>query len=353
MIRTFPKCKRSNKSYMKKTTIIDIANKTGYSKSTVSRAMRGGANLRKTTMDKILKAAKSLNYYPNEMARSLVTSSKSNFIGIIVSDLKNESYVELIEAIQRSVKNTSYHITLCNTDYDIREEKRFMEFLIKNRAAGVVVAAPELNDRNIEILLKANMPFVVWGTEVDTTDVDIVSVDNYGGARMAMQYLIDNGHRDIVHFAGAENFGVTNARINAYKDVMSENGIKISSKNIIHTKNTIDSAYDMAKKLEGFNSMPTAIHAYCDYVALGVLKYFLEKGFKVPDDISIIGFDDIEMSGFRTIDLTTIRQPFSEIGEKILEIIIRKIKNPDFNVGKEKIYIKPTLIKRSTVKNIN
>jgi len=338
---------------MKRITIIDIANETGFSKSTVSRALGDGSNIKKSTKNKILRAAKKLNYYPNEIARSLVASKNTNFIGMIVSDITNQSYVELIKSIEGHIKKFHFNIILCNTDYDLDEERRYIELLIRNRAIGVVIAAPEKNDKNLEILVRENIPFVVWGTEVNTADVDLVSVDNYEGARLAMNYLIDNGHRNIVHFAGPENFTVTEERIKAYKDVMLENGLKIDNKNIIYTKNTPESGYSMAKNLEDLKTMPTAIFAFCDYVALGVWKYLIEKGYKVPDDVSLIGFDDIETSGFKKIDLTTIRQPFKKMGEKAAEILVRNIKDHNLSKIKEKIYIKPTLIERSTVRKIS
>jgi len=302
---------------------------------------------------KRIAAAKQLHYYPNEMARSLVTSSLSNFIGVVVSDIKNPSYVDLITAMQKSIKKTPYNITLYDTAYNLDEEKRSIELMIRNRAIGAVIAAPVKNDENIKILIDENIPFVVWGTEVDIAEVDIVSVDNYGGARIAMEYLIKKGHKNIVHFSGPKNFGVAESRIQAYEDVMKENGLEVNSQNIIPTDVTWQSGYRKARKLENLEVMPTAIFAYCDYIALGILMYLFEKGYKVPDDISIIGFDDIEISRFNSIGLTTIRQPFGKIGKKIIEILEQRIKNPALKNDKEKIYFKPKIIERSTVKDIN
>ena len=136
-------------------------------------------------------------------------------------------------------------------------------------------------------------------------------------------------------------------------DVLSENGIKSDKKNIIYTEGNIKSSYEMAKKLNNLIKMPTAVFTYCDYVALGVWKYLIEEGIKIPDDISLIGFDDIEISGFPKIDLTTIKQPYEEIGKVTTELLINRIKNGLKEKEIKKIYLEPIIIERSTVRNIN
>lgn len=335
---------------MKRTTIIDIAKATGYSKSTVSRVLRGGDRVRNSTRSRILNTAKRLNYSPNEMARSLVTTKSSDFIGMIVSDINNQWYVAVLNAFERALKGTPYSIILCNSDYDILEERRYIDLLIRNRASGIVFAAPEKNDESIKKIIKENIPFVVIGTEVNTIDVDVISVDNYLGAKMAVEYLINNGHKDILHFSGKKNFYVTDARIKAFKDVMLNNNLKITKNSIIETGGTITSGYLAAKKLRELSKLPTAIFAYCDYVAMGIWEYLSENNIKVPEDISIIGFDDIQLSSFFKIKLTTIKQPFKKIGEKAVEVLEEKIKKQ--NDSRKKIYIKPELIERATVLNL-
>lgn len=339
---------------MKRTTIIDIARDTGFSRSTVSLALRGGSNLKKTTVKKILKSAKKLNYYPDEMARSLASLKASNFIGLIVTDINNEWYVEIMQTIEESLSNSHYNIILCNTNYNLEKEADSVDILIRNRASGIIIASPQRNDKSIEKILLWNIPFVLIGSEVEKNNINTVSVDNYRGSRMAMEYLVSKGHRNIIHFTGPKNYWVTDARRKAYKDVMSENNFQFDERHIIDTNSgTYKSSYIAAKKLERLDVKPTAIFAYNDVIALAVWEYLMEKGYTVPEDISLVGFDGIRLSGFRRINLTTIRQPYEEIGNKSVEILLREIKNKNPNTVREKIYVEPELIERATVRDIN
>ena len=210
----------------KKYTIVNIANLSGFSKATVSKVIRNKPYVKKSTKEKIQNIIKEIGYHPDEIARSLVSKKNMNFIGLIISDINNSFFSEVALGVESEAKKRGYNVILCNTNYLEEEEKKYIDILIRNRATGLLLATPTLDDNNIKELMARKYPFVLITRKIKGLDSNIVSVNHYKSAKMAVNYLIKKGHKKIAHFTVKENtIGVIN-RLKGYKAALEENDIK-------------------------------------------------------------------------------------------------------------------------------
>lgn len=334
-------------------TIINIANLSGFSKATVSKVIRNMPNVKKSTREKIQKIINEIGYHPDEVARSLVSKKNMNFIGLIISDINNPFFAEVALGVESEAKKRGYNVILCNTNYLEEEEKKYINILIRNRATGLLLATPTLDDNNVRELLARKYPFVLITRKVKNLDSNIVSVNHYKSAKMAVNYLIKKGHKKIAHFTVEENtIGVIN-RLKGYKDALKENDIEFNEdfifKEII---SKIECGYKLAQRLLTSSDRPTAIFASDDLLAIGALDYFLEKGLKVPDDLSIIGYDNIRITSLKSINLTTINQPKFDMGVKSVEILLEQINSKE-DFKPIKYYFDAKIVERGSVLDIN
>lgn len=335
----------------KKYTIINIAKLSGFSKSTVSKVLRNQPYVKNSTRKKIEKVIKEINYYPDEVARSLVSKKNMNFIGLIISDINNPFFSELALGVENEAKKRGCSVIVCNTNNSEEEEERYINILIRNRAIGLLLATPTINDNNLKELLIRKLPFVLITRKVMGVDSSIVSVDHYKSAKMAVNYLINKGHTKIAHFTAEENtFGVIK-RLEGYMAALKENNIELNKNYIINSGvSKIESGRKSARELLALTDRPTAIFASDDLVAIGAQDYFFEKGYKVPEDFSIIGYDNINITSLKSINLTTVNQPKFEMGVKSVEILFEHINKESKPI---KYYFESKIIERGSVLDIN
>lgn len=337
----------------KKYTIVNIANLSGFSKATVSKVIRNKPYVKKSTKEKIQNIIKEIGYHPDEIARSLVSKKNMNFIGLIISDINNSFFSEVALGVESEAKKRGYNVILCNTNYLEEEEKKYIDILIRNRATGLLLATPTLDDNNIKELMARKYPFVLITRKIKGLDSNIVSVNHYKSAKMAVNYLIKKGHKKIAHFTVEENtIGVVN-RLKGYEAALKENDIKFNKNFIFKNRiSKIECGYKLAQKLLASADRPTAIFASDDLLAIGALDCFLEKGYKVPDDLSIIGYDNIKITSLKSINLTTVNQPKFEMGVKSVEILFEQINGKeDFKAIK--YYFKAKIVERGSVLDIS
>lgn len=336
----------------KRITIIDIAKNTGFSKSTVSKVLRNEPFVKESTKEKIEKAIKKFKYHPDEIARSLVKKTGTNFIGLIISDITNYFYSEFVRHVEEATKKRNCNIILCNTNYEEQEEKKYIDILISKRAMGIILATSTVDDKNIRFLINEEFPFIVFGSKWKKINADVITIDNFKSAKMAVNYLISKGHNKIAHFLGPKNSNSGQERLKGYLKGLEENNIEINKKYIFETEGTSKGGYEATKKLLNLSSKPTAIFAYNDFVAIGIMELLKEELLEVPKDYSIIGFDDIQLSSLKMIDLTTIKQPILKQATEIIRVLFKRIETgPTSKV--DKIIFSTEIIERSSVLNRN
>lgn len=315
----------------KKTTIIDISRESGFSKSTVSKVLRNKPFVKHSTKEKILEIIKRLGYQPDEIARSLVTGKTINSIGLIISDITNPFFPDVALGVEAEAKKRNCNMILCNAHYDEAEEEKYINILIRNRAVGILLATPKLKDKNINRLLEINYPFVLVTRKVEGLKTNIVTVDHFKASKMAVNYLIQKGHRKIAHFSGVEKFYGMVRRMEGYKAALKENGIGVDNKLIFNSAISIEGGYNSANELLKLKEKPTAIFATEDLIAIGAMECLKDHGYRVPEDMSVMGYDNIKITALKAINLTTVNQPKFDIGVKSVEVLYKQIEgSPDY-----------------------
>lgn len=335
----------------KKITILNIAEESGFSKSTVSKVLRKEPFVKKSTEQKILKIIEKIGYRPDEIARSLVMKRNLKHIGLIVPDLANPSYIDLSSIIEEECNKRDYSISISRTGFSEETEKKYIEIFMQNRASGIIIATPVSRSNYLNYLANTKFPFVITYRIINNLKVDMVSLQYIKAAKDAINYLIKKNHKRIAFFTGKEKFYGKGRRLAGYKAALKDNNINVDEEIILKDNTTIEGGYNAAKEFLKLRQRPSAIVAHNDYMAIGALEYFYEKNIKVPEEISIMGFDNIKMSSLKFINLTTVNLPFYEIGKKTSELLFSQIESKK-NISAHKYLFDFTIIERGTVRKV-
>lgn len=324
------------------TTLKDIANATGFSLSTVSYVLNGKKKVKPETYARIMEAVERLNYRPNQLARSL-KMKRSCSIGVIVPDISNEFFPEILKGIDQVAHENGYNIFLCNTNNSGALEKESINMLISKDVDGIIF----IGTGNPQILQNSDIsvPIVLVDRKIGNTYTSIVS-DNYRGGYLATKHLVECGYSAIA-LLGADlttpNFF---ERIHGYMDALNDNGIPYSEDRVIVGSCSISGGYEAALELLRRESGADAAFAANDMIALGAMRGFYDSGLHVPADIALIGFDDIAFASHAIPSLSTISQPKYDMGRIAAEKLLAQIFSEEKTV--EHIVLKPTLVVRET-----
>lgn len=330
-------------------TIKDIAKAANVSYATVSRALSGHSEISDKTKKKIRKLAKEMGYTPNAIAKGLVTKNTKT-LGFIVPDITNPFFPEVAQGVEDCANRNGYQVFLCNTSWKLEKEKQYLKALYGKRVDGIVVS-PTSND--ITHLVEADrnkVPVVFAAYRPAIADCNFVATDDYKSAEIAAEYLLKLGHRKIAYIGGQQESCTNKYRLKGYTDVLKKHDISLSPSYIKHGAFRQQSGYQLTKELLIANDVPTAILAGNDIIALGVIQAIEEFGLDVPNNISVVGFDDISFASLDKVQLTTVFQPKYTTGELCVEVLLQKIKNDD-QKPTHKI-LKPELVIRRTCKGI-
>ncbi|MCF8240317.1 MAG: LacI family transcriptional regulator [Melioribacteraceae bacterium] len=332
-------------------TINDIANQVGVSISTVSRVLNHKSKkyrISSKTEEQILKAADELGYRPNELARGL-RLKKTHSIGLVVPDIANPFFANVTQIIQKQAYEAGYSLIVCNTNEDISLEIEHVELLRRKGVDGYIIMPVGTLFEHIEDLVEHKKPLVLLDRNIEHIDANCVVVDNYKGAFQATSYLIENGHTRIAIIQGLRNTYTNNERVKGYLDALRKNGLEIDETLMVGKDFRKENGYIETKMLLNLENPPTAIFAFSDLITLGTLQAFLEESIKVPEDISLITFDDIDFAPYLFSPLTAVRQPRQMLGEVAVKLLIDDLKSKG-RIERKKIVLDPKLITRKSVK---
>ncbi|QQK09009.1 LacI family DNA-binding transcriptional regulator [Miniphocaeibacter halophilus] len=336
----------------KKVTIQDVANKAGVSKSTVSHVMNNTAKISKETRTIVEKAIKELKYRPNRVASSLRTA-KSDSVGLIVPDLSNEYYANVIKGVSDIALKENYSIMISNTEYNEVSEKKAINNFLENNIDGIIFIGGNPDRQKLTSIRENNIPVVVIDVTIEDLDVSSIVSDDINSMKKCVNYLVEKGHKKIGFVAEFLNLSNVENRYLGYRLGLEINKISFDEnwlfiEESLKTEKLINSYLYMKKILKDHNieDLPTAFICTSDLVALGFIRAIKEAGFTIAKDFSIIGYDDISISDFSEPRLSTIRQNKYEIGKKAMELIKEKIENP--SKKSEKITFPTKLIIRES-----
>lgn len=334
----------------KNLTIKDIARKAKVSPTAVSMALNERPRLGKETRKKILRIAKELNYQPNFVARSLVMK-RSHTLGLIITTIMNPFYPELAKGIEDKAMEFGYNIILCSTNYDMKLERYYINILRSKGADGIIFSSVEANDPNIKPLIEDHFPFVLVNRRIRNRlldkKIDYIVLDNFSGGYMAMEHLYKLGHRRIGIIAGSLKTSTAIERTEGAKKLLKDYGLKFDPNQLMECNFSKELAYHATKKCLSMKSPPTAIFSENDYMALGVREAILDGGLKIPEDVALVGFDDIAVAALKGVEITTVSQKKYEMGALAVKILIEKIKNSGIPMSSQTI-LEPELIIRKS-----
>ncbi|MDO5977338.1 LacI family DNA-binding transcriptional regulator [Flavivirga spongiicola] len=337
----------------KRVTISDIAQKLNISASTVSRALKNHPALKKETIKAVQDLANKLNYQPNLLALSL-RQKKTNTIGVIIPEITSHFFSSIITGIQDVLVNSGYNIIICQSNESYKEELAIVENLLRIRVDGVLVSPSSRTKKfnHFSKLKQSGVPIVVFDRDCPNLEVDKVLVDDYDGAFQAIDYLIKSGCKKIAHLSGPKNLSTTNHRLQGYLDALKKNNLPVKEEYIVHASGfTHEEGIQPTKTLLRLKNPPDAIFAINDCIAISAMYIAKKLDFKIPEDISIIGFDDEPHTRYFKPALSTVWQPVYSIGMLSARILLSHLKNPDNTPKLRKEIFKPELvIRHSSIK---
>ncbi|SKA91168.1 transcriptional regulator, LacI family [Caloramator quimbayensis] len=323
-------------------TIKDIAKILNVSYATVSKALSDRDDISEEMKAKVRKVAEELNYKPNYIARGLV-KKETKTIGLIIPDITNPFYSEIAMAIEETVNKEGYSVFLCNSNWKNSNENDYINLLTSKKVDGIIIAPIGEESLNLE---SVDIPIVIVGTKKSYNNQNYVVIDDEKGGYIAVKHLIKQNCKKIMFVGGKQNVQSNKQRLEGYKRALIESNYEINEQYIRSGNFKQESGYLIMKKVFNDGIIPDGVFAGNDLLALGVMRSALDFGLKIPDDIKIVGFDDIPFASLPEISLTTILQPKYKMGEHAANMLLSKIKNPEINC--ENIILKPKLIKRKT-----
>lgn len=329
-------------------TILDVAEATGLSKSTVSNVIRGSGQVSAETRLRVLEVVADLGYRPNALARNLV-QQRTSTIGVVVGDLSNPFYSELAKLVEQRASTAGFSTMICNTDGHPPSEVKRIESLLEHRVAGIIMLQFSGDAAILDEILAQGVPVTVLSWEERT---DCVTVDDEAGAFLAVEHLVDLGHRRIAYLSSGLVEPMTDAlRFDGYRRALAGSGLGndgllvVRDEEPAYLRSDRDLRTAVARVLAD-PSPPTAFFVSNDLVAIGLIETLEELGLPVPERISVVGFDDIAVAGLMRVSLTTIAQPREELARLGMEILVSRIEGGGLPL--QQIRLEPTLVVRGS-----
>ncbi|MGE8068208.1 LacI family DNA-binding transcriptional regulator [Pseudomonas sp. NPDC089569] len=325
-------------------TIKDVAALAGISYTTVSHVVNKTRPVSEEVRVKVEAAIKTLNYVPSAVARSLKAKSTAT-IGLLVPNSLNPYFAELARGIEDYCERNGYCVILCNSDDDPDKQRNYLRVLLEKRIDGLIVASAGGDSGLAKGLSGLRTPMVIVDRGLEGVDADLVRIDHEYGAFLATRHLIELGHRDIATISGPVTTSVAQMRLAGYCRALGEAGIEVRRERMLESDFTSTGGYNAAALLLESNP-PSAIFAANDMIGIGVLRAAAERNVRVPTELSVIGFDDIQMSRYVYPALTTVGQSILQLGEKAAEVLLRRIATPEL-VTKQRI-VTPSIVMRES-----
>lgn len=328
-------------------TITDVSKRAGVSRSTVSRVVAGNGYVSESNRKAIEAAIAELGYRPNTLAQAL-RSNRSNLIGAVFVDVGTPYFANMIYGVQRAMRPAGKSLIVSSGYADQDQEARAIIELVDRSCDGIVVYLERpVRADVVEIVRKARIPLVSIGHNPFPASQGRVILNNYEGARCAMGYLLDQGHRKIVHLSGQVDYGDTVARMKGIETALAEHGLGMGDIHIVHGQFHQDFGYSATRDLVTSGRDFTAIFAGDDDMAAGALLALRDAGLRVPEDVSVMGFDDAFHARHMWPPLTTVRQPVDTLGEAAASLLLKLLGEP--GTGPLQSIIDTSLVVRSSV----
>lgn len=332
----------------KKVTIKDIANYAGVSPSTVSRVLNGYPFIKSETKDKVSKVIDEFNFKPDEIARSLI-KKKTKTLGLIIDDITNPFFAETSKIIINNARKRGYEVLLYDTDGQNNNLEDIIDLLRSKQVSGIIAGSISRHEVACEKLHESGFPIVLFNRRTENSEIFSVTMNNEKGGRMAVEHLIDKGHKNIAYLSGSLKLSTFHDRYLGYKNALKNNDIEYDEELVYFEGSSNSDIHKFVTKVLDKNDRPTAFIGSSDNMSITALDAITSKGFEIPKDVGVIGFDNIDISANPYIGLTTISQQKSKIADLALQRLIDLIeKDTQDIINLAPIIVEPKLITRKT-----
>lgn len=312
-----------------KVTIKDIAQMAGVSKATVSRVLNDSKPVSSEIRDKVMRVIEETGYKPSALARGLATK-ETHLIGVIIPDVANPIFSELVKGMEEEANNTNYNVLLCNTYLDHEKEMRYLNILKDKEVDGIIFLTTDETEDQTTFFKSFGKPVVTVDRRFKQLAIPSVGVNDFKASYDAVNYLINLSHEKIAMVrAPFDDQSHGYDRYNGYLKAMEDHNLTVDKNWIVEGNFTVNDGYEAMGRLLASKNPPTAVFFANDMMAVGGIRCIVDSGLRVPDDISVIGFDDIPIASIFIPSLTTVKQPTFDIGRKAMEKLIHMINGND------------------------
>lgn len=328
-------------------TIRDVAKRAGVATMTVSRVINNSDYVSETTRAKVEAAITELGYVPNMLGPSL-RFDQTNTLAVILTDITNPFWTTVARGVEDAAHQASYSVILCNTDESLEKQEQYLHMLLKRRIDGILFVPAENSPAAVQLIRQQKIGFVVLDRHLPGEDIDIVRGDSLGGAYNLTRHLIDLGHQNIAVISGPKDISTSFDRVAGFQKAMEEADIRVREENIYWGSFNWKDSYRMAMKALSLSPPPTALMACNYFIAIGALKALSEVGLRIPEDISMVSFDDVPDIINPYPFLTVAIQEAYEMGFQATELLIARLRDEGPEEGQRIILPTKLLIRHST-----
>jgi DNA-binding LacI/PurR family transcriptional regulator len=329
-------------------TLRDVAGAAGVSIATASRILTGARESRPATRERVLAAASRLDYRPSGLARALKLQQTST-LGLLVTDIENPYFPEVVRAVEDAAHARGYAVLLCNSTDDPARELAYLNLLLERRVDGIIVAASRVGTRHAALLARAQVPVVLVNSEAPRSGLTSITSDNRAGARLAAEHLLQLGHRHLAHITADAANAAAALRMAGIRDALSAADGEVNPPELLVAEGDAHVAGGERATRELLQRQPavTAIVCYNDLTAIGALRALRACGRRVPEDVSVVGFDDIDLAKWTDPPLTTVAQQKAEMGRWAFETLRKEMEGGSARPRRGRV-LPATLVVRET-----
>lgn len=328
-------------------TIKDIASRANVSVGTASRVLNGKPGVKPATRERVMRVAEELNYLPNQLAVAMKTR-RSNTIGLVIADITNPFYSFTAKIIEMRALEQGYSVIICNTDNDNTIQKKIIQNLRERQVDGFIFGSVGRFDSEVEELIDSGIPLIMFHRHLDASKGTYVGCDNFAGIQQTVEHLYSIGHRRIGFVTGPGEFSTARERLQAFNEQRERFGLDMDSALIKEGGYERNKTASCVMEFLSQPDPPTAIMAANDLMALQVLDCLQKEGYRVPEDFSVTGFDDIPMASHSSIQLSTVNIDADTEAKLLIDTIIEQIKREEPIEPQDNIILETTFIPRKT-----
>jgi LacI family transcriptional regulator len=327
-------------------TIQDVAKLAGVAPITVSRVMNNSGYASEETRARVEAAIIELGYIPNTLARGL-RSKRTHTLALVVTDITNPFFTLIARGVEDRASHSGYTVIYCNTDESEVKEEKYINILLQKQVDGVLLVPARSNSKSVNFLFSNEIPVVLIDRSIPDTQTDLVRSDSQEGAYNLTRHLIELGHKKIVTMTGPREVSTSSDRVSGYQRAMVEAGLE-DFEGVYYDTYTLTSGYELTQQALALNPRPTAIFGTNNFISIGVLKALRDAGLRVPEDMSVVGFDDLPASMVVDPILTVAAQPAYEMGSQAAELLLKRISAELPEINQEVILPTEMIIRRSS-----